>query len=63
MEVIRAMNGLVFSFEAERIVGDYILKYIIPLFLIVAMSWVVFWIAPSETGSQLSVAVITMLYG
>ncbi len=54
-------KGFVFSFEAKRISSHYLIKYIIPLFLIVAMSWVVFWIDPSESGSQLSVAVTSVL--
>jgi hypothetical protein len=34
---------------------------IIPLVLIVAMSWCVFWIDPKEAGSQISVAITAML--
>ena len=56
-----ARQGFVFSFEAERIFTHYVVKYIIPLFLIVMMSWVVFWIDPTEAGSQLSVAVTATL--
>ena len=54
-------QGFVFSFEAERIFTHYVVKYIIPLLLIVMMSWVVFWIDPTEAGSQLSVAVTATL--
>ena len=32
-----------------------------PLLLIVAMSWIVFWIDPSESGTQVSVAITSML--
>ncbi|KAA1189457.1 hypothetical protein F0M18_13935 [Pseudohalioglobus sediminis] len=56
-----SVQGFVFSFEAERIFTHYVVKYIIPLFLIVMMSWVVFWIDPTEAGSQLSVAVTATL--
>lgn len=54
-------SGYVFSFYAERIYNHHVIKFIIPLILIVAMSWVVFWIDPTEAGSQLSVAVTAAL--
>lgn len=54
-------QGYVFSFDATRIYNHYVIKFIIPLILIVAMSWVVFWIDPTEAGSQLSVAVTAAL--
>ena len=61
---IPSMNpraGYLFSFEAERKTGYFLAKVIIPLILIVAMSWVVFWIDPMESGTQISVAITTML--
>jgi hypothetical protein len=54
-------HGFVLTFRAERIYFHYLIKFIIPLILISAMSWVVFWIDPTETGSQLSVAVTAVL--
>src|SRR4029077_15977122 len=39
----------------------YILKVILPLVLIVMMSWSVFWIDPATSNSQISVAVTSML--
>lgn len=53
--------GFTLSFEAKRQTGYFIVKVIIPLLLIVAMSWIVFWINPKESGTQISVAVTTML--
>jgi hypothetical protein len=53
--------GYAFEFTASRNVEYYILKVILPLVLIVIMSWTVFWIQPSETGPQLSVAITSML--
>ena len=53
--------AVTFSFEATRRVGYFIGKVIIPLILIVAMSWVVFWIDPKEAGSQIGVAITAML--
>jgi hypothetical protein len=47
--------------EAKRRYVYFIIKVIIPLFLIVMMSWVVFWIDPKESGTQISVAITTML--
>lgn len=56
------MVGIIaFSVKATRRAGYYIGKVIIPLFLILAMSWVVFWIDPRETGPQISVAITSML--
>jgi len=51
----------VLSFEAERLTGYWKLKVMLPLALIVAMSWIVFWIDPTESGTQISVAVTSML--
>ena len=55
------LPGLLISFDGRRRVSHYVVKVIIPLILIVAMSWVVFWIDPKESGSQIGVAVTTML--
>ena len=49
------------SMEAKRYNEYYILKVILPLFLIVAMSWIVFWIDPEQAGTQIGVATTSML--
>ena len=54
-------EGYVFRFRAERIYNHYVIKFVIPLVLIVMMSWIVFWIDPKEASSQLSVAVTAAL--
>jgi hypothetical protein len=54
-------SGFSLTFLAKRHTGHFIVKVILPLILIVAMSWVVFWIDPQEIGSQLNVSVTTML--
>jgi hypothetical protein len=54
-------DGFVFKFSAERIYNHIVIKFIMPLILIVMMSWVVFWIDPKEGASQLSVAVTAAL--
>jgi len=46
---------------AARFASHFIWKVILPLILIVAMSWVVFWIDPSETGAQIGVGTTSML--
>lgn len=54
-------SGYVFEFAALRNVQHYILKVILPLVLIVIMSWSVFWIDPTHSNSQINVAVTSML--
>ena len=56
-----AGDQLVFTFDATRIYTHYLVKFVVPLVLIVMMSWVVFWIDPLESGSQLSVSVTVVL--
>ena len=55
------LPGFVFSFEAKRLIHHYIVKTIIPLILIVMLSWVVFWVNPDQVSNQLSMAVTTVL--
>ena len=54
-------SGYAFEFTASRNVQHYILKVILPLVLIVIMSWVVFWTDPTNSNTQFSVAVTSML--
>ena len=54
-------SGYMFEFIATRNVQHYILKVILPLVLIVMMSWAVFWIDPTTSSSQISIAVTSML--
>ncbi len=49
------------SLTVTRQTGYYLMKFILPLIFIVAMSWIAFWIHPSESGTQFSVAVTSML--
>lgn len=49
------------SFTAERLSQHYIIKVIAPLLMIILLSWVVFWLSPTEGGSQLGVAVTSFL--
>jgi hypothetical protein len=54
-------SSYVFEFTAARNAENYILKVILPLVLIVMMSWSGFWIDPVNSNSQISVAVTSML--
>lgn len=46
---------------AERIWSYYVWKVILPIALIVAMSWCVFWIDPSHFGTQIGLSATSML--
>ena len=47
--------------SAERRSGYYVWKILMPLVLIVAMSWTVFWIDPAHFGAQVSMSSASML--
>ena len=49
------------SMEATRYSWYYLVKVILPLVLIVAMSWIVFWIDPEQWSTQIGVATTSML--
>jgi hypothetical protein len=54
-------SGYAFQLTAVRNAQHYVWKVILPLVLIVFMSWAVFWISPNEANSQISIAVTSML--
>ena len=54
-------SSYAFEFTAARNVQHYVLKVILPLVLIVIMSWAVFWIDPVNASSQVSIAMTSML--
>ncbi len=56
-ENLRALDLLV----ANRITAYYVWKVILPLCLIIAMSWAVFWINPAEFGPQIGLSATSML--
>ncbi len=49
------------NISAERIKAYYLWKVILPLCLIVAMSWCVFWINPALYGPQIGLSATSML--
>jgi hypothetical protein len=53
--------GLVLEMGMNRNTGYFVFKMILPLVLIVAMSWIVFWISPEMAAVQVSVSVTSML--
>ena len=53
--------GYGIEFAASRRPQHYLLKVILPLLLILFMSWAVFWIDPTMGASQISVAVTSVL--
>jgi hypothetical protein len=50
-----------FDIFAERIKAYYLWKVILPLCMIVAMSWCVFWINPAQFGPQIGLSATSML--
>ena len=55
------VKGMVFSLDVKRDTSYFKYKVILPLVLIVMMSWMVFWIDPSLVATQISVSVTAML--
>jgi hypothetical protein len=53
--------SIVFEIGATRHFGYYLWKVIVPLALIVFMSWAVFWIDPSAFAPQIGAATASML--
>lgn len=53
--------SVAYELIAKRRLGFYGLNVIIPLALVVFMSWSVFWIDPATSGPQISVAVTSIL--
>jgi hypothetical protein len=55
------VDSFSFLFTAKRLPNHHLIKIIAPLLMIVILSWLVFWLDPSEGGSQLGVAVTSFL--
>ncbi len=53
--------GFVFEFTAKRYRLYYIWQVIVPLFLIVVMSWGALWIDPISSGTQIGLATTSIL--
>jgi hypothetical protein len=55
------ISGYLLSFEGRRHIGFWAGKAFTSVAIIIAMSWVVFWIDPKFVAPRLSVAVTSML--
>src|SRR4029434_7184332 len=55
------LAGFTVEIAAARRAPHFVIKVTLPLILIVAMSWAVFWIEPNDANTQMSVAVTAML--
>jgi hypothetical protein len=53
--------GVIFEFEVHRLKGFYIIKVLLPLIMIIFMSWIIFFIEPVHVGPKISVAITAML--
>ena len=53
--------GFVFRFEAERYVTYYIWQVILPLMVVVVMSWAAFWVGRENVGVRIGVATSSIL--
>jgi hypothetical protein len=60
-ELNKSLSIFTLSIEASRKPGYYILKVLVPLMLIVMMSWAVFWINPEKFGPQIGISATSML--
>ena len=52
---------LIVSTPIERVSQFYLTRYFLPLFLIVALAYGLFWIKPDDLGSAASVGITCML--
>ena len=57
----REISGYVLDFDGHRHIGFWAGKALISVAIIVAMSWVVFWLDPKFVAPRLSVTVTSML--
>ena len=55
------MAGIEVKLSAERYTNYYIFKIILPLVVIILMSFAVFWIDPAQIGPQISIATLSVL--
>jgi len=53
--------GFAFRFQAERYVDYYVWQVVLPLAVVVMMSWSAFWLGRRETGVRIGVATSSVL--
>ena len=54
-------SEITFSCEGKRLVSYFVIKMILPLILIVVMSWVVFWMDPMSVTTNVRIAMGSIL--
>ncbi len=57
----RSLSRVDYRLQVKRHTGYYLWKILMPLCLIVVMSWAVFWIDPTELGAQVGVSTASIL--
>lgn len=55
------LSGAVFEFEANRLFKFYLIKVLLPLCMIIFMSFLILFIDPVHIGSKFSIAITAML--
>lgn len=58
---VRYLPGFEFKMEFKRKIQFYIWKTVIPLTLVIFMSWTVFWVHPKHLEAQIAITVTSML--
>ncbi|UCE02527.1 MAG: hypothetical protein JSW67_14990 [Candidatus Latescibacterota bacterium] len=56
-----SLSSLRIRIPAERLIGYFLVQLLVPLFIIVGMSWVGFWIDPGVIPARTSVGVTSVL--
>jgi len=55
------LSMLTLTISAEREVNYYLFRVMLPLFFVVAMSWVIFWVPPNRFEFQIGLGATSML--
>ena len=54
-------QGFIVEITAERISNYYIFKIILPILLILTITWSVFWIHPSQIEAKVNITIVALL--
>jgi len=57
----RSLAAFTFEFYAQRYFHFFLVQIIIPMTLILGMSWIVFWLDPAQPGPRVSISITSML--
>jgi hypothetical protein len=58
---LQSLSGFSFEILAERRFYYFLVQIILPMTLILGMSWIVFWMDPNQTGPRVSTSITSML--